>query len=157
MRRDWLDVGFTVALMALIGWTTFEAGKWDARARLFPWVAGIPVLVLLTAQLVSRLRGILVEPRGPRLFEEAGVDARVAARRTLGIAGWMLAFAALIWLIGFGVGGTLATLIYLKGAAREKWPVTAVITVGTGIFFWAMITFLHVPFPRGVLGDLLPY
>ena len=156
MRRDYFDLGFTLLLLALIGWTTFEARQWDARARLFPWAAGIPVLVLLVIQLIRQIRTMVTSPDGAALFVDANVEPRVAAQRTLQIAGWILGFAAFIWAMGFSIGGTLATLVYLKTSSREKWPVSIAITVGVGAFFWLLSTQLHVPFPRGFIVDQLP-
>jgi hypothetical protein len=156
VRRDYLDLGFTLLLLALISWTTFEASKWDARARLFPWAAGIPVLVLLIVQIVRQVRTILASPDGPKVVIGGHADAHVAFERTLRVGAWILGFAVLIWAVGFPVGGTLGTLLYLKTAARERWPISLAITVGTGAFFWILITFLYTPFPRGFIVDLLP-
>jgi hypothetical protein len=156
VRRDYLDLGFTLLLLALISWTTFEASKWDARARLFPWAAGIPVLVLLVIQIIRQARSILVGADVQKVVIGGQVDAHLAFERTLRVGGWILGFALLIWAIGFPAGGTLGTLLYLKTAARERWPISLAITAGTGVFFWILITFLYTPFPRGFIVDLLP-
>jgi hypothetical protein len=156
VRRDVLDLGFTLLLLALICWTTFEARQWDARARLFPWAAGIPVLALLVIQVVRQVRVVLTSPHGEEILHEGDVDSQFAFQRTLRIGAWILGFAVLIWAIGFGPGGTLGSLLYLKLSARERWPMSLAITVGTAGFFWLMATYLHVPFPRGFIGDMLP-
>lgn len=156
MRRDVLDLGFTLLLLALMSWTTLEASKWDARARLFPWAAGIPVLVLLIVQLAKQARTIVVSPSGQKVLEGGHVDAHLALQRTLQIAAWIFGFALLIWSLGFPIGGTLGTLLYLKVAAHEKWPISLAITVGTGAFFWILLHYLYVPFPRGFIVELLP-
>jgi hypothetical protein len=143
-------------LLALISWTTFEASKWDDRARLFPWAAGIPVLVLLVIQVIRQTRTMLVASDGQKATLGGYEDAHVALDRTLRVGGWILGFAVLIWAIGFPAGGTLGTLLYLKAAARERWPISLAITAGTALFFWILITFLYTPFPRGFIVDLLP-
>jgi hypothetical protein len=156
VRRDYLDLGFTLVLLAVISWTTWEARGWDARSKLFPWAAGIPLLVLLSLQLVKQVRVVAAGavPAGTRGAESAESDPK--RRRTLQIVGWILGFAAMIWAVGFAIGGTLASLLYLKTAARERWPISLAITVGIGIFFWLLINRLYVPFPRGFLLDQLP-
>lgn len=157
MRRDYLDLGFTLVLLALISWTTYEASKWDARARLFPWAAGIPVLVLLVIQLIRQVPTVLASRAdGAAAASGDPEEARRMFRRTLNVGAWILGFALMIWVIGFALGGTLATLLYLKVAAREKWPISLSITVGTAAFFWILTTYLYVPFPRGFIVDLLP-
>lgn len=157
MRREQLDLVFTLLVVALISWTTWEARAWPERARLFPWVVGFPILVLLLILLVRQVRAVLATQGVAHVTETAGIERSVATRRMLGIAGWMIGFAMVIWAVGFGAGGTLMTLIYLKAAAREKWPISLAITAGTAAFFWLLITMLRVPFPRGVIGDLLPF
>jgi hypothetical protein len=156
VRRDYLDLGFTLLLLALISWTTWEARGWDARSKLFPWAAGIPLLVLLLIQVVKQARVVAAgtAPLGNRGADS--VDSDGTRRRTLQIVGWILGFAAMIWAIGFAIGGTLASLLYLKTAAHERWPISLAITAGIGVFFWLLINRLYVPFPRGFIVDLLP-
>jgi hypothetical protein len=156
VKRDHLDLGFTLLLLALISWTTWEARGWDARSRLFPWAAGIPVLVLLVVQLAKQVRVVAAAPTSSGSRDEHSADSERASRRTLQIVGWILGFAAMIWAVGFAIGGTLSSLIYLKTAARERWPISLAITVGIGMFFWLLINHLHVPFPRGFIIDQLP-
>jgi hypothetical protein len=163
MRREVLDVIFTVGLLALIAWATFEARQWDTRARLFPWAVGFPLLVLTTLYLVTSVRKLMSgdqrESAAPSIEEGSqawGVEPALAWRRTLQVLGWLAGFAVIIWALGFAIGGTLATFLYLRTAAREGWIPTAAVTGGTALFFWLMLTFLHVPFPRGYVIDQLP-
>jgi hypothetical protein len=156
VRRDYVDLGFTLLLIALISWTTWEARGWDLRAKLFPWAAGIPVLALLLFQLAKQIRGMAVASAPLRPGEHESVDPDVARKRTLQIIGWILGFAAMIWAVGFAIGGTVSSLVYLKATARERWPISLAITAGIGVFFWLLINHLHVPFPRGFIIDQLP-
>jgi hypothetical protein len=156
VRRDYLDLGFTLLLLAVISWTTWEARGWDARSKLFPWAAGIPLLVLLLMQVVKQVRVVATATApGSNPGAESGDSGR-ARRRILQIVGWILGFAAMIWAVGFAIGGTLTSLLYLKTAARERWPISLAITAGIGLFFWLLINRLYVPFPRGFFVDLLP-
>ena len=159
MRRDRLDVAFTVFLLAVMVWAVFEARNWDIRARLFPWAIGIPVLVLVVVQLVGAVRsarGATDSLSGTtEIYGE--MEPALALRRTLVIVGWMVGFAAGIWALGFAYGGTIGTLLYLKISAREKWLPSLAMAAGTSAFFWIMATYLRVPFPRGAVLDMLGF
>ena len=50
----------------------------------------------------------------------------------------------------------LTTLLYLKIAGREKWPITIAMTLVAGIFFYGLFDYaLHIPFPDPVIK--IPY
>jgi tripartite tricarboxylate transporter TctB family protein len=179
VSRDRAEVVFTALLLVVIGLAVWTAQAWGIRARLFPWAIGIPLLVLLSALLVTLvarqvraasaksagLAGQLAATEAPVVepsaeaggggpTAEAGAEAR-ARRRGLVLVGWLLGFLAAIWLLGFPVGGTLGTLAYLKLAARERWPISLSLTAGTAVFFLLMVRGLNTPFPAGTLFELL--
>jgi TctA family transporter len=164
-KQVMIDIAFALGVLALIAWTTFEARNWAVRARLFPWAVGIPVLLISALYIISRFVLIfrLRRQQSAHLEElsnssASGLGATEYARNaTLVILGWMLAFALGIWAIGFAFAGVLMTFLYLRFAARERWLPTAAVTVGTAMFFWTMVTVLHVPFPNGFLLDQLPF
>jgi hypothetical protein len=152
MTRSFQDIAFTILLMVVIGVAVWDAQKWEIKARLFPWVIGIPLLgmlaVLLTVQLARHLRDADLSGGG------FATDA-AARRRAYAIIGWLLGFLAAIWMLGFPVGGTLGTLVFLKFGAHEKWPISLAISAGTAIFFVLMINGLNTPFPKGTLLELV--
>jgi hypothetical protein len=152
MTRRVQDIAFTVLLIVVLGVAVWDAQKWEIKARLFPWVIGIPLLgllgMLLVIQLARQLKGVD--------FSGGGVAIDAAARqRAYAIIGWLLGFLAAIWMLGFPVGGTVGTLAYLKFGAREKWPISLAISAGTAIFFVLMINGLNTPFPKGTLVELV--
>src|SRR5262245_9241350 len=55
--------------------------------------------------------------------------------RPITIVAWCFAFALAIGLLGFKIGGSLCTLLFLWLTARESWKVTAGLTIGTYLFF----------------------
>jgi Na+/proline symporter len=60
-----------------------------------------------------------------------------------------------IWLLGFSYAVPLTMALYLKLAGREKWPITAIMTFATWIFFYLLFErTLNVPFPDGLLFGL---
>ena len=150
MKRERWDLVFQAGLIALVGWAVYESRSWDVRAHLFPRVVGIPLLGLLLLQVAMTVRSMVTAPAGHE-GAHGELPADVVRRRLASIIGWMFGFAGLIWLIGFMLGGTLATLAYLKVVARERWPISLAITLGTFAFFVIMTVGLNIPFPCGLV------
>lgn len=144
------DALFTGAAMVLVGLAVWEARAWDTRAQLFPWAIGFPLLALLAVQLTLTLRSRSTATLAATMTPE-GVEPGTAVRRTGEILAWVLAFALAVWALGFPIGCTLATLAYLKVAAREAWSISLGIAAGTAVFFWLLVSQLYVPFPPGFL------
>ena len=62
-----------------------------------------------------------------------------------------------IWILGFVPASAIATFLYLKYGAGEKWPISLMLTAACWLFFWGMFDYaLQLPFPNGVLFDWLP-
>jgi len=142
---------FTTIVILLLALALWQSRHFGFRAGLFPWVIGIPTLLLALAQLVKDLR----TERKPRIVEgEHGVQlsSDVIYRRTTTIIAWIIAFFVAIWLLGFSYAVPLMMLAYLKFAGREKWPVTLLVTFVIWVFFYGLFErALSVPFPDGEL------
>jgi hypothetical protein len=151
VSRDVREVAFIGAIILLLVGAILQSQEWPFRTRIFPLVIAFPLLGLSVALLLVKLRAIRNPSPRPLEAHPSEVDPELARRRTLGILGWLLGFAVLIYLLGFPVGGTLGTLVYLKFGAHERWPISLAISAGTALFFVAMISGLHTPFPSGVL------
>ena len=155
------SVGFTAALFLLMAWALWEASAWDVQASLMAWLIGLPTAALLALQLAREIlgRADAAAPDGEddplgRALAAPAEDAREPAeerRRTAGIIGWILGFAAFIWLLGFQFGIGLATLLYLKSAG-ERWP--AVIGITAAVLAGVVLVFdcgMHIFFAEGKL------
>jgi TctA family transporter len=143
---------FSALLVALFAWGLWESREFGPRAGLFPWVIGIPSLGLAVVHFVREASG----RRGGVALDL--VDARpalprsVVVRRTAEICGFILAGYAAIWLLGFALGSTVTTFLYLKVGARERWPITLALTAATVVFVYGLFErLLAVPFPPGQL------
>jgi TctA family transporter len=144
------------AILALALWQSRDFG---IRAGLFPWVIGFPVLALTLVQLVLDLLG-----RGPKKQAQEEMIAEAAPklpldvvyRRTMTIASWIVGFFLAIWLLGFSWALPVTTLLYLKLAGKEKWPITLAFTlISWAVFYFLFEYLLHVPFPEGQLFEWL--
>ena len=149
------QVLFTVCVISLLALALWQSRNFGFRAGLFPWVIGTPTLLLALFQLAKDLRG-RKEASAPQFEGEAKIEVspEVATRRTLTILGWTVGFFIAIWLLGFSYAVPLTMVLYLKFAGREKWPITAIMTVCTWGFFYLLFQrMLNVPFPDGLIFD----
>jgi TctA family transporter len=154
---------FALFILLIMAYVVYEAqwgfGSWEPRAALFPWVIGVPTFVLALYVFIKdslqTSRKVKVEEY--HFEDEPEVDPVVARQRTIAITCWIVGFFLAIWIIGFIPASAIATLLYLKFGAGEKWPITVAIGAACWLFFWGMFDYaLQMPFPRGALFDWLP-
>ena len=150
---------FTGALLALTAWALWEARGWPVQASLMAWLIGLPTAALLALQLAREILGVPDRadpaPGGEEGFFPSGAaaaaDPAEERRRTAAIIGWVLGFAAAIWLAGFQFGVALATLLYLRSAG-EGWLTAGGVTAG--VLAAVVLVFdcgMHVFFAEGKL------
>lgn len=150
---------FTLVILLIFFGGVFTAREWQFQARLFPWVIGIPALIICVAQLAADLfrakgsdnpddlRGLMDLP------VERGVPVSVVVRRAANIFSWIIGFFFLIWLIGFVITVPLFTLLYMTVQAREKWWVSLIYTGAVLAFLLGVFHYvLHIPWPAGVIS-----
>jgi TctA family transporter len=154
---------FALFILLIMAYVVYEAqwgfGSWEPRAALFPWVIGLPSLLLATYVLIKdALQSTRVVKAEQYQFEnEPDVDPIVARQRTVAITCWIVGFFLAIWILGFIPASAIATLLYLKLSAGERWPITVAISAACWLFFWGMFDYaLQMPFPAGALFDWLP-
>jgi putative tricarboxylic transport membrane protein len=151
---------FAFFMLALMAYVVYEAkygfGSWEPRAALFPWVIGLPTLLLavyIFVQDTLRSTG-KVKIDQYQFYSEPEVDPMVARQRTLAIMGWIVGFFLAIWAFGFVAASVIATLLYLKIGAGERWPITLVISAACWLFFFGVFDYaLQLPFPTGTVFE----
>jgi TctA family transporter len=144
---------FSLLIVILFAWALWQSRSFGVRAGLFPWAVGIPGLALAIAQLARDLTGRRAAP-APETTGESTPDVPpgVAARRSVEICAWIAGFWVAIWLLGFSLATLLMTLLYLKVAARERWPLSILLCVFGSAFVYGLFEkALGVPFPSGQL------
>jgi hypothetical protein len=144
---------FTVAVAIILAFGLFQSRNFGFRAGLFPWVIGIPTLILALCQLVKDLLG-REKAKKPLADWEVAADVprEVAIRRTVSIIIWSIGFFLAIWLLGFSYSIPVSMLLYLRLAGREKWPMALAVTFFTWLFVYGLFErALSIPFPDGLL------
>ncbi len=154
---------FAFFVVAILGYVVYQSkfgfGAWEPRAALFPWVIGLPSLILALIVMIQEMMRSTKEIRVEQFaFEQhVEIDPAVERQRTFSITAWITGFFAAIWLIGFVPASAIATFLYLKLGAREKWGMTLAITAGCWLFFYGVFDYaLQMPFPKGDLFYWFP-
>ncbi|HXV48144.1 MAG TPA: tripartite tricarboxylate transporter permease [Candidatus Binatia bacterium] len=148
---------FTTVVIGLLALALWQSRNFGFRAGLFPWAIGTPTLVLAFIQLARDLAGKQkkrVAVVGEETEEE--IAPEVVRQRTFAVCAWTIGLFLAIWLIGFTYAVPLMILLYLKIAGKESWLMTALVTFFSWLFYWGLFErMLHVPFPEGLLIDLI--
>jgi TctA family transporter len=148
---------FSVVVAIILALALFQSRNFGYRAGLFPWVIGIPTLLLALAQLGKDMFG-REKPKGSLAAWEIATDVppEVARQRTVSILIWTIGFFVAIWLLGFSYSIPVSMILYLKLAGKEKWPMTIAVTFFTWLFIYGLFErALSIPFPEGLLLTLL--
>ena len=156
----WLSFFFCIVIAVAV----ITAAEWRWDTRLFPWVVGIPALVLALWQLVADFRGsrprVDSEEGAPQALVDVPVDQSVSEavrfKRTLRSMAWVFGFVLGIWLLGFLVAIPLFVFFYLKWEARAATPMAIVLALMTEVFVWAVFdALMHLAWPEAALWEML--
>jgi hypothetical protein len=121
-------------------------------------VIGVPALLLAIYVVVRDATQVArsLNAEDARLVSEPEIDPSVSRQRTIAIVAWMVGFFAAIWLFGFIAAAAVATFLYLKFGAGEKWPISLSLTAAAWLFFFGLFDYgLQLPFPTGAIFDLV--
>jgi len=139
---------FTLIVATIIAVALLQSRNFGFRAGLFPWVIGIPTLLLALVQLA---KDVTRQKKDPDAEHEA-IPPEAVRRRTLSIIGWTVGCFLLIWLLGFSYAVPLFIFLYLKLEGREGWLMTIAVTFFSWLFFYMLFErMLNVPFPDPLL------
>lgn len=137
----------------------YQAHDWRMQARLYPWVIGIPMIVLAILQIFFDLKGIesKSDDAAPVDVQMAqNVEPAVAFKRTVNIFSWFFGFFIGCWLLGFSITIPIIVFSYMYFQGKEKFALAATLTVIAFIFYYALfVRLLNLPFPDGMIQTWL--
>jgi TctA family transporter len=154
---------FALFMLAIFAYVIYEAqfgfGAWEPRAAFFPWAIGLPIFLLtiyiFIQESLRSTRKIKIEELSPE--QQPEIDPIIVRQRTLSITGWIAGFFVAIWLLGFVAASAVATFLYLKFCAKERWPAAAGLALVAWLFFYGLFDYgLAMPFPTGALLEWVP-
>ena len=146
------------SLLFLIFFIVFAyvAKDWRLQARLYPWVIGIPMVILALVQVILDLKGVERKQQDAApvdfQFAQTTVDPAVAKRRAITMFAWFFGFFFAIWLLGFSLTIPLMVFGYMYIQSKEKLWLTLTLTAIAWLFFWSLfVKLLTLPFPDGMI------
>ena len=145
---------FCIFLITVAAYAIFASIGWSFKAKLFPLSISIPLLMLATAQLLLILFGKEETNEGAAMDVEFSTDVapEIVRRRVLGIFGWIIAFIALVYLLGFPITVPLFIFLYLKFQSEVTWLWTIVVTgITWGCFHFLFQSLVHIQFETGAI------
>jgi len=148
---------FSFLIVVVFILALLKSREFNFRAGLFPWTIGFSVLLLGIVQFIRDFIGRKDIGNVESFLEgKKEIPNDVAHRRTIGILSWLIGFFTAILFLGFSIGGPFCIFIYLKMSARERWPLTLILTATTWVSIFGLFGhLLHVPFPPGLLFSWL--
>lgn len=153
------DLAFSGLILALA--VAYEAmALWMPQGSLkFPGPGYYPKLVgafLIAASLGCLIQALLIR-RPARTAEATGESApRRVAGKAVAVFGLLLGYGALLKPLGFPIAICLFLLAAIRVFGYRRWTITLFIAVGlTVVSYLTFVTWLKVPLPLGIVGDLL--
>ena len=147
---------FSLANFMFFGFAMVTAYEWEIQARLFPWVIGVPGLLLSIWQFAkdSLYRGESYPFEEHSGIMDLPVDRSVPLSvvwwRASRAASWILGLFFAVWLLGFIVSVPLFVLLYIKLEARAGLGVSLIAAASMLIFIVGVFHLvLSVPWPQG--------
>lgn len=155
---------FSLLVLLFFAVVIWAARDWPVKAQLYPWVIGIPMLVLAAFHLLTDLRSSAgksastAAPADPPDATPADIqftkeiDPAIARRRTVQIFSWIFGFLLACWLLGLSVTIPPFVFLYLKVKSGEGWTLSLVLTGAVWLLYWGLFDrLLRLPFPEGQL------
>jgi hypothetical protein len=168
------EIAFTMFVFGVFGAAFLYAGNWEFLAQIVPRVitgAGLAFTgVLLALQLFYAVPTSSAESavkgdegaKKPQIFDITedfeGLTPRQVRSRAMVFGAWCLGILGSIAVIGLLTTAIVFLLVYIRYQAKESWRTTLLVTVPTGLVYWALFDLLiDVHWPYSLLGDLFPY
>lgn len=131
-------------------WVVLQSRDWPFATRLFPWLLGIPIVVLSVIQFILDLKE---PPVKGRITVDSDISEAIGKeegrKKAINILLWITGYAICIWLLGFKLALLLMLFGYLKFQGRESWKLSAGLTAAGYLLFWVVFDhLLHLILPE---------
>ena len=164
--RNKVELAISVLVVFFFLWILWESRNWPTQSKLFPWSLGFCSLALALVQVAIAGHAAFKKSASETAPIQTGaadgapgggslsVSEAAARWRALVLCGWVVGFFLGICLLGFKVGALCLTFLFLRFTANENWTLSAVMAVGSYLFFWLVFDVaLGVPLDNGLIGD----
>ena len=153
---------FSFLVLLFFAFVIWGARDWPVKAQLYPWVIGIPMLVLAVFHLLLDLKegsGRGMSPPTPNNPPGAtpadfqftkGIDPVLMRQRTVNIFSWIFGVLMACWLVGLSASIPPFVFLYLKVKSGEGWALSLVLTGAVWLLYWGLFDqLLRLPIPEG--------
>ena len=154
--RAWMSI----ALMLISGGAFINSLQWPAKAAIFPQSIAVFVFVLASVEVFLNLylkkTGKETSTMDFKLVsaEDMDIDEATVRKRVIGLWVWIMAFFALILLVGFPWAIPIFCIAFLRIYGKEGWKMTIILTASAWVFFYVLfIEIIHTPFADGWIID----
>lgn len=170
MKRDLI---FTMGLLVFSLAITFSSFIYSWEGRILPFLTGVlasglGIIVLIREFFPDFLRGLdegvlgtteelkkedtTQAPQSIKLDEDEEIEASL--RDFLAMAGWVIALAIAVFLVGFYIASALFALLYIRNKARASWVKAALVSIGIcAVLYLFFELMLNLPLFRGLVFD----
>lgn len=137
---------FNIIILIVIAFFVYGAIDFSPKARLLPWVVGIPALVLMV---------ILVAGDWLRPKQEDALSAEEQQRQWI-MFGALTVFLVLILVFGVIAGIGLFLLFFLRFISRQSWLLSVLVGLGGSALTYGLFgMLLHYALYEGLIGAIL--
>jgi TctA family transporter len=141
--------GFTLGMFVLLAAASAEALRFPFYAGLLPLAVAIPGTLLAAWQLVLDLKDPAAKTAGLDLGTTEAAASRAGTRRAVVYFGVILAYYALMCLVGFRPATLLFLIGFLRLLAEATWVRTGIYTVSAFGVLQLLEHLLSVEMPEG--------
>ena len=143
-----LDIIISSVVLIILIITAIVSMDYPPRARLFPLILIIITCGLVGLHLIKLVWG---KTKQEAALEEKRIATKVTFIRHLRTPAWLGGFLLSIYLLGFTVGTSLFSLLYLK-LNGLKWITTILFAIGVVAFVYGCFQLaLKIPLYEGIL------
>lgn len=143
MRRG--NLIFTIALLLVSILLLRATLAYPFKAKLFPLIILITVLILLMIQIVREVVALRVKGA----TEKKRADSFRSKHLT--ILFWMVGTVLMLWVLGFMGTVILLPFLYLR-FEKESWLLSISLSIGCGVFFYGLFGYLlRMPLYPGMI------
>ena len=149
---------FSLFIIAVGAYAACAAMGWKFKAALFPLSVSIPLVILVTVQLLLEIFSKGETSEGPAVDLELSADVppAVARHRTIGAFLWVAGFILVVYLAGFPLAVPIFIFSYLSLQGRVGLPLSVGLTAVAWLFFYGLFQWtLHLPFEDGLIQTWL--
>lgn len=146
-----LDIIFCAILAIMVIVFSAQAVGYRAESARAPFVAMVPLAILLTINLVRLGRASSITRLRSQTWKQLGEEGTELKKLMLFVL-WLVLCVGAIYLVGHYAGVFLFLLFFLRIMSKERWMLTGILSVGMTTMVYVLFeVVLGIQLYRGVI------